>query len=352
MGKRPNNFLPAPQDRKDHVPPSGVIAGVYSTRTNAGQNVASFNPNLPQRSAFEPSDKKPFGVRCLVDKVDEDVFENVDQRYRFMFTTLEERARAMDRHLLHLQEKMCARASIPASTLQPVGIPSQDYVWVCGRICCESAEGKINSSSVLLEGSKRDSAGRRVRLDLKDMPHYSLFPGQVVLVEGINPSGRVMVARRIIEGVPLPLPLSSPSELLEFHHSPKYQGGSPLSVVVAAGPFTTADNLDYRPFIDLLTRILKTKPDVVVLVGPFVDVSHPILSSGQVTLIDVNNDEEVVGSHEASYELVFVEKIVRDGFKSLFNTEASLPTNFILVPSLLDAHHEFVFPQVLFSNAC
>lgn len=54
--------------------------------------------------------------------------------------------------------------------------------------------------SVVLEGSKRDSAGRRVKLDLKDMQHFSLFPGQVVLVEGINASGRVIVARRIIEG--------------------------------------------------------------------------------------------------------------------------------------------------------
>jgi len=32
------------------------------------------------------------------------------------------------------------------------------------------------------------------------MQHFSLFPGQVVLVEGINASGRVIVARRIIEG--------------------------------------------------------------------------------------------------------------------------------------------------------
>lgn len=52
----------------------------------------------------------------------------------------------------------------------------------------------------MLEGSKRDSAGRRVKLDLKDMQYFSLFPGQVVLVEGINASGRIMVARRIIEG--------------------------------------------------------------------------------------------------------------------------------------------------------
>ena len=54
--------------------------------------------------------------------VENEIFENIDQRYRFMFTTLEERARAMEIHLLSLQEKMCTLASIPANTLQPVSL--------------------------------------------------------------------------------------------------------------------------------------------------------------------------------------------------------------------------------------
>ena len=46
------------------------------------------------------------------------------------------------------------------------------------------------------------------------------------------------------------------------------------------GPFTTADNLSYQPLEDLLRIALKSKPDVLILVGPFVDISHPQLSSG------------------------------------------------------------------------
>ena len=49
------------------------------------------------------------------------------------------------------------------------------------------------------------------------------------------------------------------------------------------GPFTTADNLSYQPFEDLLRIALKSKPDLLILVGPFVDISHPQLSSGWVT---------------------------------------------------------------------
>jgi hypothetical protein len=60
---------------------------------------------------------------------------------------------------------------------------------------------------------------RRVKLDTKDLASYSLFPGQIVLVEGIGSSGRAFVAKKIVEGIPRPLPLSAPSKLLEYHHN-------------------------------------------------------------------------------------------------------------------------------------
>jgi hypothetical protein len=83
-----------------------------------------------------------------------------------MFTTMEERARNLDKHMLKMQAHMCEKASLKAEDLQPVGIPSPETVWVCGRICCEAETGKINSQAVMLEGSRRESGGRRVKLDL------------------------------------------------------------------------------------------------------------------------------------------------------------------------------------------
>lgn len=46
---------------------------------------------------------------------------------------------------------------------------------------------------------------------------------------------------------------------------------------------------------------------------------------------------------------VFVKKIVTEGLAEFFKAEEDFgtnPTQVVLVPSLLDAHHEFVFPQV------
>jgi hypothetical protein len=57
-----------------------------------------------------------------------------------MFTTLEERARALDKHLLRMQRAMCVFAQLNEAQLTAVGIPSQELVWVCGRIICEAAQ--------------------------------------------------------------------------------------------------------------------------------------------------------------------------------------------------------------------
>jgi hypothetical protein len=379
LGKRPNNEFNTPptisqptaaaaavrarnpstvKKENSQTLENGLSQGpsvAYTDRPNRDQVVLTVNPVLGDRGEFEASSVKPIGMRCRVKCQAED-FDNISGRYRFMFTTLDERARALDRHLLKLQEQLCAFANIPDGELHPVGVPSQDTVWVCGRICCEAAEGRINKSSVVLEGSRRDSAGRRVHLDLQELPAYSLFPGQVVLVEGVNSSGRRMVAKRIIEGIARP-PLTSPaSKLLEYHHSTLYQGGSALNVVTAAGPFTTSDSLDYQPLQDLLVKVLQAKPDVLVLVGPFVDISQPLLSTGDVHLPNLDSNGEPVedgSSHTASYEMVFVEKVVRDCLKAFYDSESDYgvsPTNIVLVPSLLDAHHEFVFPQPPFGD--
>ena len=48
----------------------------------------------------------------------------------------------------------------------------------------------MNSSSVVLEGSIDVSYGKRVAVDLRAVDKYALFPGQIVALEGTNPTGR------------------------------------------------------------------------------------------------------------------------------------------------------------------
>lgn len=179
------------------------------------------------------------------------------------------------------------------------------------------------------------SGAARVELDLSHLTNnkvpYSLFPGQIVAVEGMNTSGRKMVAQRICEGAAHPANKSTKKDLLKYHHNDDFQGGRPLQIVAVSGPFTTSDNLDYEPLLDLMNRIQAEKPDVVILTGPFVDMRHKAVSSGQTTLQFQDGEETLV-----SFEAFFANKIA-GLLEDLFSSVESVHTQFVLVPSLEDA---------------
>jgi DNA polymerase alpha subunit B len=325
-------------------------SATFETRVNAGEIVpgTEYNKSLSFRGEFSPSQSENFNSLGLRSKfwVQDDDFENVKQRYRFMYTSLEERARAADKQFLKMKTALCKTSQISIDDVHFVGESSQSMMWVCGRICAESGAQKINPTSLLLEG-ERESGGRRVILDISELPTYSLFPGQIILVEGINSTGKKIVAKRIIDDAHCPFPTTPIEDIFEYQYSLNYQGGSGLHIVAAAGPFTTSDNLMYQPLQQLLAMCLhQTKPDVLILVGPFVDVNHPQLATGDIKLYDDDGS-----SHDASYEMVFVERIIRDLLNALENdTDNKLPAHIILIPSLNDAHHEYVFPQPPFGQ--
>lgn len=44
--------------------------------------------------------------------------------------------------------------------------------------------------------------------------------------------------------------------------------------MVACGPFTLADDLDFAPLSDLILRIETLQPHLVILMGPFLDARN------------------------------------------------------------------------------
>lgn len=203
----------------------------------------------------------------------------------------------------------------------------------------QAHSGRINSTSVLLEGSRNFSHGERVHVDLSEMMRnvktsFSLFPGQIVAIEGLNISGRQMVANRICEGAAFPANTSPASELMHFHHD--MQQGAPIKILSVCGPYTTGENLDYEPFVDLLNVIREEKPDVVFLVGPFVDLQHIQVSAGD-TMVELDDGSKM----PVSFETFFANKVAAL-LEELFETEESLLTQFVVVPSLDEAVAEWV----------
>ena len=125
---------------------------------------------------------------------------------------------------------------------------------------------------------------------------------QIVVLRGTNPTGTSILVRAIYTHIPsasLPPSSSCPMDLdLPSSSNPSSDqaaaaaggAGAPtaavpeLSMVVATGPFTLTDDCSYEPLRDLLKALQRCPPQVLVLVGPFVDEEHPAVSGGQLQL--------------------------------------------------------------------
>lgn len=67
---------------------------------------------------------------------------------------------------------------------------------------------------------------------------------------------------------PIDATYTAPSELLErqYGSGPKQLGGQPMSILVAAGPYTLDSDLEYEPLEALVGLAMQEKPDVLILV--------------------------------------------------------------------------------------
>ncbi|XP_011897117.1 DNA polymerase alpha subunit B isoform X3 [Macaca nemestrina] len=146
-----------------------------------------------------------------------------------------------------------------------------------------------------------------------------LAPAQVVIMEGINTTGRKLVATKLYEGVPLP-----------FYQPTEEDGDFEQSMVlVACGPYTTSDSITYDPLLDLIAVINHDRPDVCILFGPFLDAKHEQVENCLLT---------------SPFEDIF-----KQCLRTIIEGTRSSGSHLVFVPSLRDVHHEPVYPQPPFS---
>ncbi|EFJ42302.1 hypothetical protein VOLCADRAFT_107349 [Volvox carteri f. nagariensis] len=172
---------------------------------------------------------------------------------------------------------------------------SHQPVWVAGRVLAETEGAPLNSESLLLEGCREASGGARVRLDVSCLPAYRLFPGQSICAYGLNPTGGKFIAQKLVTHVPPPPPPSSTMVTAGATAGPNgaasREGG--LSLVVAAGPYCLSEDLSYSPLEELLSYCNAHPPDVLLLLGPFVDQEHPGLLAADRTAESFLREEVV-----------------------------------------------------------
>jgi DNA polymerase alpha subunit B len=233
--------------------------------------------------------------------------------------------------------------NLPDSSFGNPAAQSSSEVVAVGRIACDQPDGKLNAASVVLETSRRMGAGMRVPLKFENGTGYDLFPGKIVAIRGTNVSGEYF---SVSETLPLPLlppAASTPSELEVYNERLADASGEtrPLSYLVASGPYTPETDLTFPALHSLLSTATTQRPDVLILTGPFLDLEHPLLASG-----DFENQlpqDTKLNPDTATMTDVFRALIANP----LHRLAQSHPTiTIILVPSVRDVISKHVsFPQ-------
>ncbi|KAL5552508.1 hypothetical protein UlMin_039909 [Ulmus minor] len=254
---------------------------------------------------------------------------------RFMYDRIDDRFNALERRI----QKHAIALSSSGLYEEPVDptVSSQKSIFTVGMICGDG-DGHLNEKSTLLQSSVEHSGGQRVRLELQNLRQYSIFPGQIVGIEGHNPSGHCLVASKIVDYTPLshtddvnlhPTKKQALDEEIHLHDISSEQ--AELSMIIASGPFTTTDNMFFEPLNELLAYANRKMPQLLILLGPFVDSEHPEVKKGTI---------------DKSFDEIFQFEILRrlQDCTEFMGSQARV----ILVPSTRDANHDAVFPQPAF----
>ncbi|EAT40593.1 AAEL007692-PA [Aedes aegypti] len=208
-------------------------------------------------------------------------------------------------------DELTAHKNEQDEILEKVGIrhvdhPCTEPVNIMGRIVVHPEKKQDRVAIVDFD----ELTLRQMKLDFSKMKTWSVFPGETVVMEGVNPRGNVFEVHNIYYEIDLELP-KAPMKL-----------GNEVNMVIASGPYTDKDDLLYEKLSDLLTYCKNNCPDVLILTGPFGDISNPLF-----------------GTIAETYEEYF-EKIIINIMSSVSpNTEV-----------LIVSHHDdlmsmFVFPS-------
>jgi len=238
------------------------------------------------------------------------------QPYKFMFERLRDRAAVLDETICRVGDRLVDKWELVQDELLDISTTQPETSVGIGRVQCDS-EGRLNSNSVVLHGSLDTSSGACLPLDLSMVPAYSLFPGQVVATDCTNPNGSKLVASKMYEGTSLPLADISLAD------------SSVLSMVAAAGPFTTSDSIGMEPLQDIFNIIKEKKPSVAFLLGPFLDMKN----------------SAICGAAE-DFDSQWVKMVTL-----MAKEMEGLVTQLVLVPSSRDAVGYPVYPQPPFPSS-
>ncbi|KAJ4512073.1 DNA-directed DNA polymerase alpha subunit pol12 [Exophiala dermatitidis] len=264
---------------------SGPAGIPFSERQNAGHAVEILNGHLP---SVEPP-IAPFSEARLQFLLRSDFKKFA---YKPMAMHLSDSSEVLDDRIDDFMALIQQAHNLDESAFANAAAQSTSEIVAVGRIASDTPEGKLNSASLVLEMSRRMGAGLRVPLKVDALPSYQFFPGQIVAVRGTNASGLYFTVKEILSAPRLPMPSSTPTQIEAINQKLGVSEDSdssspPLNIMIASGPYTAEDNLDFEPFQELCQKAAENMVDALILTGPFLDIEHPMLASGDFDLPDI-----------------------------------------------------------------
>lgn len=140
----------------------------------------------PELSDPEPSFSLD-RIRCEIQN------DKVLSPYRYMYSSMMDRAEELDKYIQYRHDLYTNQGI----EFTPVGELSQEEITICGRIFTIE-DGKLNPNNIYIEGSRSESSGCKMKLDITPLKSYNLFPGQIICAKGTTPNGNSFVVNSLI----------------------------------------------------------------------------------------------------------------------------------------------------------
>lgn len=255
----------------------------FSSRQDAGKVIEHFNEHLP---AFSPP-IAPFPQPRVKLVANSDIKK---LSYKPLAMKMSEASEILDDRIDDFIALVQDHHNLPDSAFGSAAEQSVQEIVAVGRIASDSSDGRLNPASLVLETSRRTGSGLRVPLRMSAIQSYVFFPGQIVALRGTNAAGTDFAVSQILDMPGLPAAASIPQTIDE--HLQRLRGDpnamdsdtppAPLNMLAASGPYTADDNLLFEPLHELCS--LASTVDVLLLTGPFLDTTHPLLASGDFGL--------------------------------------------------------------------
>ncbi|KAI9051479.1 hypothetical protein LZ554_004525 [Drepanopeziza brunnea f. sp. 'monogermtubi'] len=312
----------------------------FNDRPNAGQEIEILNGHL---KVPEPP-VAPFGEPRIKLTANSDLKK---LSYKPMAMKSSEASEILDDKIDEFMQLIQEHHKLDDSDFGSAASQSTNEVVAVGRIASDSLSGKLNASSLVLETSRRMGAGLRIPLNVTSLSGFKFFPGQIVAMKGINASGDNFAVREVLEAPLLP-GAASPPAILESHIQ-RLRGGpdamdsdskpAPLSIMIGSGPYTADDNLDFEPLHALCSQAADTYADALILTGPFLDIDHPLIATG-----DFDLPEEAMTEPDTATMTTLFKYLVSPALIRLAAANPHL--TILLIPSVKDVISKHVsWPQ-------